>query len=1526
MLVDSNFGPIIYKDEDIYITDTYINIGNDGTNDYLDDLLNLIDLRIETLNDHLDGDPGKHDVSEIDDAVSKLDFNENTILSANVDNTPIALTIDEQTLVGRLTSGNIDALTPVQVRSLLEIGNIFKQSDYGDSLQATINAASDGDIILLNDGTTDIGDNIITLNKRLTFVGHGTGQEGTTITSSHYNSTDPIFQLGSGSTGLDPEKRLRFIGITFSGKGSVGCGFRFTTDINHISFIDVEMIDFVWYGVFIESASTAVDWIIDKCNFYGCLSHLKCAGIWKELKIYNSLFDSANSTAMYLSTGYVQDLLIRDCAITNNGNLGIYFYDGCNNLKIQNTLISRNGWGTEGEATGIKVSAHAGGPVYNIHILGCIFDRNGVGQSTFDDSHSGTGLILKASGVGAYVSDVLVEDCKFIRNKHAGIRGYAKSSGVMTDNLEVKNCEFINNSYGIHTLYAASPAATITAQNNFWGSDDGPGDQGPGSGDKVTSGVTYSNHLQSKLDFVPQITNNYYVDGSRTDTYEPDGSELKPFKSISDVMTAIGTPADDADAMRKITVNIIAGQYDENVSIPQQRMITLMCHGTVVLGDGDADTSYNSTTPRTLTVQNTATGKPSGAPSRPMFAIKGISSEVSSTHSAYGAGNIIISGDLAFNHIDGNTNDHESYLCGVKVQGNVTANANELGSAHNMIIEKCFFDNTFNLGNANINICRSTEFDGLITVTGFGRIEECEIDGGIAGEMVDNYPPNGFFNCDVGSGTWTITNVLIDYVTRQQIIDNSITITGGYTLLNDIYGDDIVDLSSDNISIPYTYINIGNDGTGDTLTDILDLIDLGLEKPSINWDSRYTPGTNEWRSVIYGNGLFVAVSRTGTGNRVMTSPDGVNWTLRTSSANNNWSSLTYGNGLFVAVADTGTGNRIMTSSNGVNWTSRSNPEDNSWNGVCYGDDIFVAVSSDGTNRVMTSPDGVTWTASAASIDESWNDVCYGNSLFVAIASDSTNGVMTSPDGVTWTTRDSIDSSWKSVCYGNGLFVAVSTDGFVMTSPDGITWTLRDPSEYNSWESICYGEGIFVVVSSDGTNRIMTSSNGIDWVQRDNPVDNTWSSVTYGNGMFVAVSYSGTNDKAMTSGVTKYTPNHSNNIYHGGMIVMGPLAPIYMTGEGMGIGESAPGEPLHVRYDQDGNKAIRMQNESDGTSAVARYIVDVNAGSAFLAAYGSNFTTSGSKRAASASLITNATLSGGLSLVARHATSGHIRFYTGGNADANERVIITYDGKLGVKTSAPDKDFELNGNIRLSYNAPAGSATDYSDLTIGANGDLTITTVDSDGALGHINLNPDGNVKINAITQIGDGGTTNFAQFASDGELTLNGTAKVKKPCWVPANAIQAPQSRPATLVDHGISIAWQFSDEAVQGNTKQIRANIGLPSDLDVTVAPELKIGWSSATTDSDCYWQVEYLYRALDEDTTAAAQQTLTSAETSSSTANGIVVSIFTLQTPGASDVCLHIRITRRSDDASDTIDGDTVELQGVCLYYTSNKLGEAT
>jgi hypothetical protein len=211
------------------------------------------------------------------------------------------------------------------------------------------------------------------------------------------------------------------------------------------------------------------------------------------------------------------------------------------------------------------------------------------------------------------------------------------------------------------------------------------------------------------------------------------------------------------------------------------------------------------------------------------------------------------------------------------------------------------------------------------------------------------------------------------------------------------------------------------------------------------WTIRTSPTAQRWRSVCYGNSLFVAVAVNGTTEeQIMTSPDGVIWTAHTSPNAQQWSSICYGNGLFVAVAYNGTvAQQIMTSPNGVIWTAHTSPNAQQWQSVCYGNGLFVAVASNGTTaqQIMTSPDGVTWTAQTSPNAQQWTGITYGNGLFVAVALDGTTAqqIMTSPNGVAWTARTSPNAlNWWSVCYANGYFVAVAFSDAdtqqIMTAP------------------------------------------------------------------------------------------------------------------------------------------------------------------------------------------------------------------------------------------------------------------------------------------------------------------------------------------------------------------------------------------------------------------------------------------------------------------------------------------------------------
>jgi hypothetical protein len=73
------------------------------------------------------------------------------------------------------------------------------------------------------------------------------------------------------------------------------------------------------------------------------------------------------------------------------------------------------------------------------------------------------------------------------------------------------------------------------------------------------------------------------------------------------------------------------------------------------------------------------------------------------------------------------------------------------------------------------------------------------------------------------------------------------------------------------------------------------------------WTIRTSAANNQWRGHCWSPdvGLFVAVSWSGAGDRVMTSPDGITWTIRVQNFAKDWQAVCWSKevGLFVAVAN-----------------------------------------------------------------------------------------------------------------------------------------------------------------------------------------------------------------------------------------------------------------------------------------------------------------------------------------------------------------------------------------------------------------------------------------------------------------------------------------------------------------------------------------------------------------------------------------------------------------------------------------------
>ncbi len=362
-------------------------------------------------------------------------------------------------------------------------------------------------------------------------------------------------------------------------------------------------------------------------------------------------------------------------------------------------------------------------------------------------------------------------------------------------------------------------------------------------------------------------------------------------------------------------------------------------------------------------------------------------------------------------------------------------------------------------------------------------------------------------------------------------------------------------------------VSAGNLSVGNTTLRV----DAVARKVSVGgydgqWTLRTSAADHQWTSVTYGNGLYVAVAQSGTGTRVMTSPNGSTWTLRNSAADASWNSVTYGNGLFVAVAP----NAIMTSPNGITWTSRTSPSNLDWRSVTYGNGRFLAVSyvngvpTGGTLSMawMTSSDGISWTSFSSPpliYEEAWISVAYGNNQFLVI-NEAGPTVSISVDGQTFLSSTTSESgTFRSLTYGNGSFVGVGNFGVVYV--DG--GYSRPLGLGVNWESVTYGNGLFVAVASNGTgNRIATSPDGVTWTLGTSPADNTWTSVTYGNGIFVAVSSDGSGNRVMTSSSILSDVVVSGNLRAGGEIVS--------------VGN------VEIRYPVDESKRWRIISSTDAT--------------------------------------------------------------------------------------------------------------------------------------------------------------------------------------------------------------------------------------------------------------------------------------------------------------------------------------------------------
>lgn len=153
--------------------------------------------------------------------------------------------------------------------------------------------------------------------------------------------------------------------------------------------------------------------------------------------------------------------------------------------------------------------------------------------------------------------------------------------------------------------------------------------------------------------------------------------------------------------------------------------------------------------------------------------------------------------------------------------------------------------------------------------------------------------------------------------------------------------------------------------------------------------------------------------------------------------------------------------------------------------------------------------------------------------------------------------------------------------------------------------------------------------------------------------------------------------------------------------GVGIGTSSPAYKLHAAQDIDGSTSVTVDNATAGAAAQSMFtaLTDTANSALYMGMNSSGFTASGSNKALGGFIGTGSAATGGLSIMSTNATAD-MRFYTGGGADANERLTITDDGFVGIGNSAPTFGLSVEGStlaettFQLKYSGAGGFDAPY----------------------------------------------------------------------------------------------------------------------------------------------------------------------------------------------------------------------------------------
>lgn len=294
----------------------------------------------------------------------------------------------------------------------------------------------------------------------------------------------------------------------------------------------------------------------------------------------------------------------------------------------------------------------------------------------------------------------------------------------------------------------------------------------------------------------------------------------------------------------------------------------------------------------------------------------------------------------------------------------------------------------------------------------------------------------------------------------------------------------------------------------------------------------------EWRSIAYGNGVYIVVA-SGPTNTYLRKTSDSSWSTLTFDNSYSISTVCYGDGKFIAPIY-GTNKLIYSIDDGLTWTEITLSQTKDWTKSLYANGKFIISANQINGIILYSNDGISWSEASVPVNYA-GGLGYGNGRYVLTPYSSGSGAY-SDDGINWTAATGPTfNNVQVVAYGNGKFVATGTDTMsnkVLYSEDGEVWSSNNNTMPSSqyWKNISFNDGLFFAIygTSNGAAYIY-STDGINWSNTNSLQALSWTGICYNNGTYTAVAYSAPNVANITLSQSQcYTleaePTTSSTVY------------------------------------------------------------------------------------------------------------------------------------------------------------------------------------------------------------------------------------------------------------------------------------------------------------------------------------------------------------------------------------------------------------